>query len=68
MSMEIPITYITHYIASILLPEGPEMFQRESDADCILCVGQQRYYVHVPMLAVSVALALLPRIDNEGTP
>lgn len=52
MSMEIPITYITHYIASKLLPEGPTMFQRESDTDCILCVGQQRYYVHMPMLAV----------------
>jgi hypothetical protein len=59
MVTEVPAAYIAHYFAKDLLPEGHKMFQRESDADCILCVGQERYFVHVSMLAVSVAPPLL---------
>ncbi|KAG0274623.1 hypothetical protein BGZ95_009596 [Linnemannia exigua] len=33
-----------------LLPEGPMMYGRKSDANCILRVGQRRYFVHVQIL------------------
>lgn len=59
MVTEVPITYVAHCVARMLPPEGHKMFQLESDPDCILCVGQQRYYVHMTMLAVSVAPPLL---------
>lgn len=49
-----PDTYYAHAVAKYLLPDGPSMFGRRSDANCILCVGDVKYYVHVPMLAVSV--------------
>ncbi|KAG0326883.1 hypothetical protein BG000_001209, partial [Podila horticola] len=48
-----PATYLANKIASQLLQsgEGSQMFDRRSDADCVLNVGQRRYYVHVQMLA-----------------
>lgn len=50
-----PVTYLANKIASQLLQsgEGAYMFDRRCDADCVLNVGQRRYYVHVQMLAVS---------------
>ncbi|KAF9315731.1 hypothetical protein BG003_002678 [Podila horticola] len=48
-----PVTYLANKIASQLLQsgEGAQMFDRRCDADCVLNVGQRRYYVHVQMLA-----------------
>ncbi|KAG0095168.1 hypothetical protein BGZ93_006237 [Podila epicladia] len=48
-----PVTYLANKIASQLLQsgEGTQMFDRRCDADCVLNVGQRRYYVHVQMLA-----------------
>ncbi|KAF9428428.1 hypothetical protein BGZ94_002411, partial [Podila epigama] len=48
-----PVTYLANKIASQLLQSGrgARMFNRKIDADCILNVGQRRYYVHVQMLA-----------------
>ncbi|KAF9277832.1 hypothetical protein BGZ68_008973 [Mortierella alpina] len=46
-----PVSYMAYIIASRLLPMGAAMFNRRSDANCVLCVGEKRFYVHVQMLA-----------------
>ncbi|KAF9962803.1 hypothetical protein BGZ70_007879 [Mortierella alpina] len=46
-----PVTYMANVIASQLLERGRVMFGRRSDANCILKVGERKYYVHVQMLA-----------------
>ncbi|KAF9902663.1 hypothetical protein EC991_004720 [Linnemannia zychae] len=50
-------------VANKLLPDGPEMYGRKSDANCILRVGRRRYFVHVQMLASRSSSFL--RIFNE---
>ncbi|KAK3815649.1 MAG: hypothetical protein J3R72DRAFT_461485 [Linnemannia gamsii] len=45
-----PDNYIAKMIFEKLLPEGPMMYGRRSDANCILLVGRRRYFVHVQML------------------
>ncbi|CAO3573529.1 unnamed protein product [Mortierella alpina] len=46
-----PVTYMANVIANQLLERGRVMFGRRSDANCILKVGEKKYYVHVQMLA-----------------
>ncbi|KAF9586317.1 hypothetical protein BGW38_006939 [Lunasporangiospora selenospora] len=46
-----PVSYIAETIAKELMVDGDQMFNRMSDATCILVVGNARYYVHVQMLA-----------------
>ncbi|KAF9924285.1 hypothetical protein FBU30_005703 [Linnemannia zychae] len=46
-----PVTYMANLIAQQLLQVGAAMFGRRSDADCILRVGNEQYYVHVQLLA-----------------
>ncbi|KAF9575870.1 hypothetical protein EC968_001253 [Mortierella alpina] len=50
-SSDPPVNYMAYVIASRLLPMGAAMFNRRSDANCVLCVGEKRFYVHVQMLA-----------------
>ncbi|KAF9967072.1 hypothetical protein BGZ70_000239 [Mortierella alpina] len=50
-SSDPPVHYMAYVIASRLLPMGAAMFNRRSDANCVLCVGDKRFYVHVQMLA-----------------
>ncbi|KAI1311873.1 hypothetical protein EDD11_003311 [Mortierella claussenii] len=46
-----PAIYVADAIARSLLPIGPELFNRKTDANCILLTGTMRFYVHVQMLA-----------------
>ncbi|KAG0281878.1 hypothetical protein BGZ95_007936 [Linnemannia exigua] len=46
-----PVTYMASLIAQQLLRVGESMFNRRADANCILKVGDDRYFVHVQMLA-----------------
>ncbi|KAK3838642.1 MAG: hypothetical protein JOS17DRAFT_300901 [Linnemannia elongata] len=48
-----PVTYMASLIAHQLLQVGASMFGRQADANCVLKVGNDRYFVHVQMLAVS---------------
>ncbi|KAK3843545.1 MAG: hypothetical protein J3R72DRAFT_104827 [Linnemannia gamsii] len=48
-----PVTYMASLIAQQLLRVGESMFNRRADANCVLKVGNDRYFVHVQMLAVS---------------
>ncbi|KAG0376069.1 hypothetical protein BGX24_008333 [Mortierella sp. AD032] len=46
-----PVTYMASLIAQQLLRVGESMFNRRADANCVLKVGNDRYFVHVQMLA-----------------
>ncbi|KAF8947631.1 hypothetical protein BGZ47_008398 [Haplosporangium gracile] len=46
-----PVTYMANLIAQQLLQVGASMFNRRADANCVLKVGNERYFVHVQMLA-----------------
>ncbi|KAF9994396.1 hypothetical protein BGZ65_009980 [Modicella reniformis] len=45
------VDYVADVIAESLLPFGHDLFGRKSDANCILNVDDQHYYVHVQLLA-----------------
>lgn len=60
-----PVSYMAYIIASRLLPMGAAMFNRRSDANCVLCVGEKRFYVHVQMLAVSTLLIFFASDANK---
>lgn len=51
-----PVTYMASLIANQLLQVGASMFGRQTDANCVLKVGNDRYFVHVQMLAVSTCM------------
>lgn len=53
-----PATYVADVIEQLLLPFGPKMFGRVHDADCILVVGDHKFFVHGWMLAVTSCFML----------
>ncbi|ORZ19084.1 hypothetical protein BCR41DRAFT_351509 [Lobosporangium transversale] len=46
-----PTIYVADAIARSLIPLGPTLFNRKSDANCILVAGSLRFYVHVQLLS-----------------
>lgn len=47
-----PATYIAQKWAEILVPQGEALFGRQDIANCVLIVGQSRYFVHWQVLWV----------------
>ncbi|KAG0228871.1 hypothetical protein B0O80DRAFT_436691 [Mortierella sp. GBAus27b] len=49
------VNYVADVIAQQLLPFGADLFNNKQDANCVLVVENQRYFVHVQMLAARSA-------------